>query len=162
MKKFFVYSFIILFTFLFTNSFAQDDNSKLKQTIDDLNEKFSKAYMDKDNEMMLSYYAEDAISMPSYTTMMKGKEAIKNGMDMEKNADYKVTNFKLNNTDIITNGDLVCDIGTYEMSMEMPNMDKPYTDKGKYMTVYEKQSDGSLKIKAEIWNSDMNPWMKEN
>ncbi len=26
------------------------------------------------------------------------------------------------------------------------------------MNVWEKQDDGSMKIKADIWNTDMNPW----
>ena len=162
MKKYFVYLFVILFACLSTKSFAQDDNGKLKQTIDDLNAKFSKAYIDHDNEFMLAYYTDDAISMPSYSPMMKGKEAIRNGMDMEKNANYKIINFNLKSSDIITNGNLICDIGTYEMTMEMENSDKPFNDNGKYLTVYEKQPDGSLKIKAEIWNSNINPWMKNS
>jgi len=39
----------------------------------------------------------------------------------------------------------------------MPNMDKPMDDYGKYLTVWEKQKDGSLKIKIETWNSDVDP-----
>jgi ketosteroid isomerase-like protein len=35
-------------------------------------------------------------------------------------------------------------------------------DNGKYMTVWEKQSDGSWKVKAETWNSDNNPWADMN
>jgi hypothetical protein len=26
------------------------------------------------------------------------------------------------------------------------------------MTIWEKQNDGSLKIKVETWNTDTNPW----
>ncbi len=160
MKKYFV-SLLVLVTVCFCSyTSAQDDNSELKQTLNAMNEKIAKAYMAHDNETMLAYYEDDAISLPSYAPMMVGKDAIKSGMEMEKNANYKITGFKLTNTNIITNGDLVCDIGTYEMTMEMENMDKPYVDNGKYLTVYKKQPDGSLKIKAEIWNSDINPWMK--
>jgi hypothetical protein len=42
--------------------------------------------------------------------------------------------------------------------MEIPMMPEPFNDVGKYMTVYEIQEDGSLKIKAETWNTDLNPW----
>ena len=31
------------------------------------------------------------------------------------------------------------------------------TDHGKYMNVWQKQSDGSWKLKADTWNSDVNP-----
>jgi ketosteroid isomerase-like protein len=30
-------------------------------------------------------------------------------------------------------------------------------DHGKYLTIWEKQKDGSLKIKIETWNSDVDP-----
>ena len=39
----------------------------------------------------------------------------------------------------------------------MPGMEKPMDDHGKYLTIWEKQKDGSLKTKIEIWNSDVNP-----
>ena len=49
------------------------------------------------------------------------------------------------------------EIGTFKMNASMPNFDKPIDDHGKYLTVWEKQKDGSLKIKIEIWNSDVDP-----
>jgi ketosteroid isomerase-like protein len=39
----------------------------------------------------------------------------------------------------------------------MPGMDKPMDDHGKYLTIWEKQKDGSLKVKVETWNSDVQP-----
>jgi hypothetical protein len=46
----------------------------------------------------------------------------------------------------------------------MPGMEKPMDDRGKYLTIWEKQKDGSLKVKIETWNSDINPMsmMKSN
>jgi hypothetical protein len=31
------------------------------------------------------------------------------------------------------------------------------SDKGKYLTIYERDANGSLKIKVETWNTDLNP-----
>ena len=39
--------------------------------------------------------------------------------------------------------------------MTNPKTKKPVTDKGKYVTVYKKQADGSWKAVADILNSDM-------
>lgn len=44
-----------------------------------------------------------------------------------------------------------------EDAISMPNMDKPMEDHGKYLTIWEKQKDGSLKMKVETWNSDVDP-----
>ena len=33
----------------------------------------------------------------------------------------------------------------------------PITDEGKYLTIYERDAEGKLKIKVETWNSDHDP-----
>jgi ketosteroid isomerase-like protein len=40
--------------------------------------------------------------------------------------------------------------------MNIPGMPNDFEDQGKYLTIWEKQSDGSLKIKVEMWNTDVN------
>jgi hypothetical protein len=67
----------------------------------------------------------------------------------------------LTSTDIWQSGNLVVDIGTYSFSMDMPQMPGGiFKDQGKYITIYEVQSDGSLLIKADTWNTDNNPWIQ--
>jgi ketosteroid isomerase-like protein len=36
-------------------------------------------------------------------------------------------------------------------------MPDPMQDAGKYLTIWEQQSDGSLKVKLEMWNADSYP-----
>ena len=48
-------------------------------------------------------------------------------------------------------------IGNSARATIRPGMPGPIEDKGKYMTVYVREKNGSLKIKAEIWNTDVNP-----
>jgi ketosteroid isomerase-like protein len=72
-------------------------------------------------------------------------------------AGWKCLAFEPTTLKVIPNGNLITEIGKYKMSMSMPGMDKPMDDQGKYLTVWEKQKDGNLKIKIEIWNSDVDP-----
>jgi ketosteroid isomerase-like protein len=51
-------------------------------------------------------------------------------------------------------GDMVYSQGTYSMTMTDPKTKKPMTDKGKYLTIYAKQADGSWKAIADTFNSD--------
>lgn len=51
-------------------------------------------------------------------------------------------------------GDMAYSQGTYSMTMTDPKTKKPVTDKGKFMTVYAKQPDGSWKAVADTYNSD--------
>jgi ketosteroid isomerase-like protein len=88
--------------------------------------------------------------------MVRGKDAI---LESDKKMDMgtKYNSFTTTPTDVYGNNDIICEIGTYELSFNMTNQSTPMTDKGKYVNIWQKQSDGSLKIKTEIWNSDVNP-----
>jgi ketosteroid isomerase-like protein len=110
---------------------------------------------------MWTNYSNDVISMPSYEPMLRGIEACKQSYKKMTEAGMKMTAFKSTVTDIMQSGNFIVDIGTYEITMTIPQMgDMPWSDHGKYMTIWEKQDDGSLKIKVETWNSDVNPWQE--
>jgi ketosteroid isomerase-like protein len=51
-------------------------------------------------------------------------------------------------------GDMAYSQGTYTMTVTNPKTKKPMTHKGKYLTVYTKQTDGSWKVVAHAFNSD--------
>ena len=151
----------ILVFFLISISFPvlSQDMDEMKKNIDDWNNQLSEAMMKGDNEKILSFYADDIISMPSYQPMLEGKEALKNAMMMDANSGNKFTKFKMTSKKLLSEGNLLVDIGTYELSMDIQGMEEPYNDRGKYVTIYEKQDDGSWKIKVDTWNSNINPWM---
>ena len=44
--------------------------------------------------------------------------------------------------------------GTYTMTVSNQKTKKPMTDKGKFLTVYMKQADGSWKAVSDTFNSD--------
>jgi ketosteroid isomerase-like protein len=155
-------SFVILCFLLVSVSVIAQDTDEMKSTIQEWNDQFSQAMMNGDNEKMLSFYADDIISMPSYAPMLEGKKALKNAMEMDSNSGKKFTKFNLTSKKLLSEGNLLVDIGTYELTVEMEGMDKPIDDQGKYVTVYEKQNDGSWKIKVDTWNSDLNPWMSND
>jgi len=156
-------SFIIsLFLILvFKNNFAQD-MSEMQAKVDQWNKDLSKAMLANDRETMLNFYADDVISLPSYTQMIMGKDNIKEAMMKQDTISSKITEFNLVSKKLILSGDLLLDIGTYNMTMNVQGMDEPVMDHGKYLTVYEKQNDNSWKIKVETWNSDINPWMSQD
>ena len=158
MKSSFLALLSLLFILFSVQISAQND---LKEKLQKMNDESAKAQLEGDYDMLISGYTDDAISMPSYTPMMKGKEEIKNVMMKDKDS-YKMNEFALTTLEAYESGNMVYEIGKYEITMTMKGMDNPIKDEGKYLTVYQKQDDGSLKIKAEIWNTDMNPWANMN
>jgi ketosteroid isomerase-like protein len=153
--------FAILFALIFTASLIiAQDTSELKKKIQEMNDKAAEMMVANDESGMWANYTDDVISMPSYEPMMKGINACKESYKKMNESGMKMTAFKSVVTDIIDAGDYVVDIGTYKISMTVPGMDMPWDDHGKYMTIWEKQDDGSLKIKVETWNTDVNPWQE--
>ncbi|MFH1196721.1 MAG: DUF4440 domain-containing protein [bacterium] len=132
----------------------------IKTKIAEIDAKLEKSMLTNDPMSTLDLYAENCYSLSSYMPMIKGKTELKKGAEMQLANPTKWTQFDLETVDVITSGNLVIEIGTYVMAMEIPQMPEPWKDNGKYMNVYEIQSDGSLLIVVDTWNSDNNPWME--
>ena len=158
MKRTSLKSACLLIVVLFTASvvFSQT-NEEYKAKIEKVNKEMAKAMLEGNTEKSLSLYAPDAISMPSYEPMHEGIAAIRKANEEMVKSGWKATAFEPITLKVTSCGNLVTEIGTYKITMTMPGMEKPMDDHGKYLTIWEKQKDGSLKTKIEIWNSDVNP-----
>lgn len=139
---------------------AQSD-AELKSKIEKLNLEIGAAMISGDHEKSLSFYAKDIISLPNYQPMLKGIEAVKKSNEEMDKAGWSVTGFKNNTISVTSCNNLITEIGTFEITFAMKGMDQPMTDVGKYLTIWENQKDGSLKIKIETWNTDKYPAMEE-
>ena len=153
--------FVILFTFLFITSLLNaQDMSELKKKVQMMNDKYAEQMVDGDMNALWDYYTEDIISMPSYEPMLKGLDACKMSTQKMEESGMKITAFSTTTTDVMQSGNLVVDIGTYKITMQIPGMDMPWDDHGKYLNIWETQDDGSMKLKVETWNTDVNPWQE--
>jgi ketosteroid isomerase-like protein len=137
--------------------FSQQSARDYQSAIEDLNKEIVDAMISGNTEKSLSFFTDDVISMPNYGPMLQGIDEVrKANEDMDKSG-VKILSFKPVITKVIPNGDQVTEIGTYRISMTLPGSDEPVEDHGKYLNIWERQSDGSLKIKVETWNSDSDP-----
>ena len=153
-------SSILLILAVFISCQPQQDINVLQSQVDEINKTITKAMLEGDFESILKLYTNDAISLPSYEPMIKGIEALKAQNEKQKEMPMNMKSFSLSTTDLWVSGNFVVEIGTYDLVMLMPaDQGGEMPDKGKYLTLYEIQKDGSLLIKAETWNTDTNPWM---
>lgn len=148
---------------VFTVSAIAQSEADTKQKIEKMNKEMAQAMIAGDHEKNLQFYTDDVVSLPSYEKMLNGKDAIKTSMQEMEKSEWKIKDFNFETVSVETNGNMVTEIGKYKMEMSKKNTAEAMKDEGKYLTIWEKQADGSLKIKTEIWNSDLNPWaqMKE-
>lgn len=155
MKKLVLLLFVTLFV---STSFAQDV-AEWRSKIEMMNKEFTEAMINNDVDKLMSFYAEDILSLPSYQPMVRGMESIKKLSEEQMNSGWKTTAFSLSITDVMEAGDFVIEVGNYDMKMTGPGVPE-WADNGKYLTVWEKQSDGSIKMRVETWNTDNNPWQE--
>lgn len=158
MKKLTLSTLLIASMLVSSVSVIAQSEAELKQKIEKMNDDMAQAMMAGNHEKNLQYYTDDVVSMPSYEKMLTGKDALKKSMDEMAKSGWKISDFNFETVSVESNGNVISEIGKYRMEMKKQGMDQTMKDEGKYLTLWEKQPDGSLKIKTEIWNTDKNPW----
>lgn len=136
---------------------AADHHEGLMAEVEAIGATMEKALVEGDVETMLGFYTEDAISLPNFGPRMDGVATFRKHHEEMTASGMKIKSFESTPTEAWSAGDQVIEIGTFEITLDMPGMPDPIEDHGKYMTVYARQTDGSLKIKAETWNTDVDP-----
>ena len=99
-------------------------------------------------------YADDADWLPPNSPLVHGKAAIGAGWaKLIGNPGFTI-DWQINKLEVGRAGDLAYTIYTYQMALDGAN-GKPITDQGKDIAVWKKQSDGSWKMVADTFNSDL-------
>ena len=140
-----------------TASAPSEDASSVQpteQTLRDLDAQWSKAAAAKDLDQTVAYYSDDAIVLPPNTASATTREGIRNAWkDMLASPGFVIT-WKPIRVELGKSADLAWVSGTYEVTMNDPT-GKPIHDRGKYLEVWKRQSDGNWKCGADMWNSDL-------
>ena len=108
----------------------------------------------KNPDNFAKYYADDAVLLLPNAPILNGKQAIAGAVKEMMSDPNFALDFTGTSADAAKGGDMVYTTGTYTMTMSDAKK-QPMTDKGKYVTVFKKQTDGSWKAVADIVNSDL-------
>jgi ketosteroid isomerase-like protein len=126
----------------------------VEQLLHDLDAQWAKAAAAKDVERTIAYYSDDAIVLPPNATSATSKESIrKTWKDMLASPGLVIT-WESKKVKLGKSGEMAWVSGTYELTMNDAS-GKPANDRGKYLEVWERQSDGNWKCAADMWNSDL-------
>ncbi len=153
---------VILLVLVMAAVAAADHHEKqaaLMQEVTAIGDDLARAMVEKDVDRMMAMYAPDAISLPNYSPRMQGLDAFRESHAQMEAAGMNVLSFESEPTDVWQAGDQVIEIGKFEIALEMAGMPGTINDAGKYLTIYERDAEGALKIKVETWNTDVNPMM---
>lgn len=148
---------VSLFILALSTAAIADHHDALMQEVQAIGDALATAMVENDVDTMFAMYADDAISLPNFGPRMDGIETFRKHHEEMAASGMKISSFTSHPTDVWKAGDQVIEIGTFEIELEMPGMPEKIQDKGKYLTVYVRDADGSLKVKVETWNTDTNP-----
>ncbi len=129
-------------------------NQPVEQLLRDLDAQWAKAAATKDVEQTIAFYSDDAIVFPPNATSAATKEAIRNGWKEMFGSPGFVITWQPTRVQVGKSGEMAWVSGTYELTMNDAS-GKPINDRGKYIEVWEKQTDGNWKCAADMWNSNL-------
>ena len=121
-------------------------------------EAWFEAYSTSDNpaDVFVTLVVDDAYFLPPDAPLARGKEAIRAIIaDLEAMPGFSIAWGPLA-AEVGSAGDLGFTIGAYEMTVDGPD-GTPIRIVGKYLTVWEKQSDGTWMVAADTFNADGPP-----
>jgi uncharacterized protein (TIGR02246 family) len=131
---------------------AAPDMAAVKSAIEAANTKFIEAWKKGDTATMVAGYDANGIILSPNDAAWRGRDGISKGFAGMLGA-MTLNDAKLNTDDVMVGGDLAVETGSYSMTLT-PKKGKAMTDKGKYVTVWKHQADGSWKLLRDIWNTD--------
>jgi uncharacterized protein (TIGR02246 family) len=154
-KPLFLSGCVVLFSFTFVClAPAADTKSAIEKALRDLDAQWSAAAGAKDVDKTVSFYSNDAIVMPPNASAATTKESIRSAWKEMLASPGAAISWRTTKVEVAKSGDLAYVSGTYEETMTDAS-GKPVKDHGKYVEVWKKQADGSWKVVADIWNSDL-------
>jgi uncharacterized protein (TIGR02246 family) len=115
-------------------------------------ENFKAAVNARDFAKVASLYAEDAVLMPPNGETISGRSEIE--AYWRKLLEQEFTVASTASIDASVSGSLGYETGTYEISLKLPG-GQSISDKGKYMNVMKRASDGHWYLAYDIWNSSL-------
>jgi uncharacterized protein (TIGR02246 family) len=146
---------LLAFTTACTQAPPPDTHDADVQALKDTEAAWAKVMAAKDLEKDVSYYADDASLLMPNAPIVNGKDAIRAALKpLMDDPNFSLT-FATTRADVAKSGDLGYTVGAYTMTMSDPKTKKSITDKGKYVTAYKKQADGTWKAVADMDSSDL-------
>lgn len=145
---------LLTFSSACQNQATGDTRGADETALKSLDDEWSKAIGSRDVEKTIAYYADDAILMLPNIPTLTGKERIRGLWKSMFDSQTFSGGWKTTKVEVARSGDLAYINGTYEFT-EQDESGKPITDKGKYVKVLRKHTDGSWKCIADMFNSDL-------
>lgn len=124
------------------------------QSIREVEREAREAVEAKDLDRYMAGYADDAVLLWPGAPMVNGRAAIREFMQGFLSLPAFSLSFEIANVEVSRAGDLAYTYGANRVTLVDPS-GRTVKDRGKYLTVYRKQPDGTWKAVADMGNSNL-------
>jgi uncharacterized protein (TIGR02246 family) len=135
------------------NHTTPDMRAADEAAIRDADAQWSKTAGTNDLDGTVAYYVDDASLLAPNAPIATGKQAIRAVWAQLLGPGTSIS-WQASKVEVARSGDLSYILGNYQLTMKDPQ-GNPVTDKGKFVEVWKKQTDGKWKVVADIFNSDL-------
>jgi ketosteroid isomerase-like protein len=129
-------------------------SGKAEDSLRAADEAWMRVYHAKDLAKSVAFCDEQASMLVPNTPIATGREALSKSIASDFAHDDLT--WHANKAGVASSGDLGYTSGTYEMTFKDAS-GKTDSDKGKYLTVWKREADGSWKMLFDMFNSDLPP-----
>lgn len=129
---------------------AQDE---MQATIDAAFQEYGDSLVAKDADRWGTLWTEDGLQMPPGEPLIDGRAALVSSVNAMFDF-MTVTDMEVNTQEIQVAGDWAYARGNYTLTYEMNDGSDAGVIDGKYLTIFQKQTDGSWKMYRDIYNSN--------
>ncbi len=130
---------------------SKQETSIDQSAIDRLRDAHVAAVNAGDADAWAACFTDDGVQMPPNFGANAGREAIR-GWNRGFMSIF-ACRFGLSVDEVQAAADWAFERGRYEITLTPKTGGGPLQDRGKYITVYQRQPDGSWKMARDIWNS---------
>jgi uncharacterized protein (TIGR02246 family) len=114
---------------------------------------WSQAATAKDLDKAVSFYADDALVLPDRAPAIRGNENIRKNWAPLLALPGPGLSWKTGSLEVARSGELAYETGAYNI-VTIDKKGKSTDDKGKYLVIWKKQSDGTWKVAVDTDNTD--------
>ena len=121
------------------------NTAEIEQRILAQEEQWNRAFAQRDAEALAGFFADDAAMASPGEQLVRGKQSIREAVDAFAEDPNLNVSFRANRVQVAKSGDLAYTRGQYMLTSTDPATNQPESSRGYYLTVWQKQSDGSWK-----------------
>jgi ketosteroid isomerase-like protein len=149
--------FLITSAFLTTScapSTAIDSRAADAAAIQALDEQWSATAARNDLAGTVAFYADDAVLLPPNAPIASDRKSIRESWAALLGPNTAVS-WKVSKAEAAKSGELGYLYGTYQLSIKDPKGGPAFSDTGKLVEIWKKQSNGKWKCIVDTYNSDV-------